>query len=118
MTIGSPLALAPGPRVLATTARRVPSGDHESAAPAPGFTEFVPCVVASRRASDPSAFATATPLLSPTLPKNAIHFPSGDQRGLDAPLPSRPSRVAVPLATSRIQISEYGCPGRSLRVTA
>src|ERR1019366_1041553 len=118
MTIGSPLALASGPGVLDTNARRWPSGDHDSAAPAPGFTEWVPCVVASRRASDPSAFAPATPLLSPTFPKNAIHFPSGDERGLGAALPSRPSRVAAPLATSRIQISEYGCPDRSLRVTA
>src|SRR5581483_9805996 len=118
ITMGSPLASASGPGAVEVYAMRVPSGDQARRLPARGSTAFVPCVVAKSVMSEPSARATATPLESPTRPVNAIHLPSGDQRGLDAPLPSAPSRVVFPVWRSRIQISDVGRRPLSFRVIA
>ena len=83
ITIGSPLASAvSGPGVDETNAIRLPSGDHATVRPLPGNGALVPDISATNRAPPPSARATTSPVLSPTLPRKAIDWPSGDQTGL------------------------------------
>jgi hypothetical protein len=71
MTIGSPFASSSGPGVLEMNARRFPSGDHATRSPIEGKTWFVPVTDAMKRIPLPSACEIATPVLSPTRPKNA-----------------------------------------------
>src|SRR5215831_493095 len=118
MTIGSPLASSSGPGSLETNANRFPSGDHATRSPIDGSTWFVPVTGAMNRMPRPSARATATPLLSPTRPKNASHCPSGDHRGAEARVASVPRRVSRPVFRSLIHASDDGRPAPSRRVTA
>src|SRR5438874_13350512 len=83
ITIGSPVASAvSGPGVEETDAIRLPSGAHAIVCPDPGSGAFVPLISATKRADDPSGLATTRPLFSPTRPRYAIHWLSGDHCGL------------------------------------
>src|SRR5690349_2845242 len=113
MTTGSPVAsFVSGPATADTNARRFPSGDHASRSPAPGSGWLVPSTGATNTGFVPSGADTTTPDLSPSRPKYAIAFPSGDHRGEDAG-PPFPSRFRSPDASVRIHTSDAGRPGRS-----
>jgi hypothetical protein len=87
------------------------SGDEVTPWPCPGNGELLPFTGARKAAPEPSACATQIPNLSPSPPEYVTHFPSGDQRGSEAISLFSPKRTAFRLATSMIQIWEYGRPG-------
>src|SRR4029453_667360 len=97
MTIGSPFAAAvSGPGVAETNAIRLPSGDHVGLVLLPGSGAFVPATSASSLALLPSGLAITRPLFSPTRPRYAIHWPSGDQCGSSDESLSAPKRTLLP----------------------
>src|SRR4029450_13829126 len=100
MTIGSPFAAAiAGPGVAETNAIRLPSGDHVGLVLLPGSGAFVPATSASSLALLPFGLAIPRPLFSPTRPRYAIHWPSGDQCGSSDESLSAPQPTLLPSAT-------------------
>ena len=118
ITIGSPVASAvSGPGVDETNAIRLPSGDQATVRPLPGSGAFVPDISATNRAPAPSGRATTSPVLSPTRPRYAIDWPSGDQSGLPDGSLSAPKRTLLPSASVITQSWPYGRPVPSLLST-
>src|SRR6185295_19007544 len=115
MTIGSPVASAvSGPGTDETNAMRLPSGDQATVAPVVGRGLLVPDISARNFAPLPSGWAIASPLLSPTRPRYAIHWPSGDHTGLPDDSRSPPKRVDLPSAIVITHSCPYGRPAPSL----
>src|SRR5262245_25696172 len=99
MTMGSPLASAvSGPATDWTKPIRLRSGAHAIVLPDPGSGAFVPVSSASHLAPDPSGFAMTRPDLSPTWPRYAIHWLSGDHSGFPEGSLSAPKRTLFPSA--------------------
>src|SRR5580765_7178955 len=115
MTIGSPVASAvSGPGTEETNAMRLPSGDQVTVLPVVGSGLLVPDISARKRAPLPSGCAITRPALSPTRPRYAIHWLSGDQVGLPEDSFSPPRRVALPSASVITHSWLYGRPAPSL----
>src|SRR5581483_12520587 len=109
MTTGSPAAAAAsGPGTADTNAMRLLSGDHATDLPSPGSGAFVEFISARNRAPLPSARATTSPVLSPTRPRYAIDWPSGDHSGLPLGSFSPPIRTLLPSGSVMIQSCPYG----------
>src|SRR6185295_10438394 len=118
MTTGSPVASAvSGPGTDETKAMRLPSGDQATVRPLPGSGAFVPDISAMNRAPVPSGRATTSPVLSPTRPRYAIDWLSGDQTGLPVGSSSAPKRTLLPPASVITQSCPYGRPAPSLLST-
>src|SRR4029453_9632396 len=118
MTIGSPVAsAASGAGADETNAIWRPSGDHATVLPVVGSGLLVSEISARNRAPVPSGRAMARPLFSPTRPRYAIHWPSGDQTGLPEDSRSPPNRTVFPSATVKTHSWPEGRPGPSLLST-
>src|SRR5262245_46874138 len=99
ITIGSPVApAASGPSTDETKTIPMPSGAVAVVLPDPGSGALVPVSSASPLAPDPSGFAMTRPDLSPTRPRYAIHWLSGDHSGFPAGSLSAPKRTLFPSA--------------------